>query len=67
MSRRCCSHVLRQTSFMSRLGAMRPVISSKASMAISATTSSPSTTTQEGETVSRKTCICATRGVMRGS
>lgn len=48
----CCSHVFRHTSFMSLLGASRPVISSKATMAISLTFSSPSTTTHEGLTVS---------------
>lgn len=67
MSRRCCSHVLLQTSIIRRFGAMRPVISSNVSMAISLTTSRPSTTTHDGDVVSRKTCICATSGVIRGS
>lgn len=48
----CCSHVLLQTSFMSFLGARRPVINSKASMAISLTFSRPSTTTHAGFFVS---------------
>lgn len=67
MSLFCCSHVLRHTSFMSLLGASRPVISSKATMAISLTFSSPSTTTHDGLTVSLYTCIWATSGVISGS
>ena len=66
-SRLCCSHVRLHTSFISLLGASRPVISSKASMAISPRFSRPSTTTHDGETVSLNTCICATSGVMSGS
>lgn len=65
--RRCWSHACRQTERIRRFGAMRSVISSKASMAISLTTSSPSTITQAGDTVSRMVCICATSGVTRGS
>ena len=63
----CCSQVLLHTSFISLRGASRPVMSSNASLAISARVSRPSTTTQEGDTVSLKTCICATSGVMSGS
>src|SRR3569833_2619121 len=62
ISRLCCSQVRRQTSFISLLGAIRPVISSNASIAMPLTTSSPSTTTHDGATVSRSTCICATGG-----
>ncbi len=67
MSRLCCSQVLRQTCLMSLFGAGRPVMSSNASIAMPLTTSRPSTTTHDGDTVSRNTCICATSGVIRGS
>jgi hypothetical protein len=46
----CC----RPTALISLLGAIRPVMSSKASMAISPTTSRPSTTTQAGDPCSLK-------------
>lgn len=48
----CCSHVFLHASFMTFFGANRPVISSKASIAISPTFSRPSTTTHAGFLVS---------------
>lgn len=63
----CSSHVFRPTSFINLFGAIRPVMSSKASIAISPTTSRPSTMTQDGDTLSLKACIWATKGVISGS